>query len=60
MQPLDRNGKIPLVYQLGEAIRDKIVRREYNQGDSIPTEDQLQKFYGVSRTTVRLASRQTG
>jgi DNA-binding GntR family transcriptional regulator len=55
MQPLDRNGNIPLVYQLGEAIRDKIVRGEYNQGDSIPTEDQLQKFYGVSRTTVRLA-----
>jgi GntR family transcriptional regulator len=55
MQPLDRNGNIPLVYQLGEAIRDKIVRGEYSQGDSIPTEDQLQKCYGVSRTTVRLA-----
>src|SRR3982074_3423708 len=55
MQPLDRNGNIPLVYQLGEAVRDKIVRGEYSQGDSIPTEDQLQKFYGVSRTTVRLA-----
>src|SRR5258708_17099150 len=55
MQPLDRNGNIPLVYQLGEAIRDKIGRGEYSQGDSIPTEDQLQKFYGVSRTTVRLA-----
>jgi DNA-binding GntR family transcriptional regulator len=55
MQPLDRNGNIPLVYQLGEAIRDKIVRREYSPGEPIPTEDQLQKFYGVSRTTVRLA-----
>jgi hypothetical protein len=29
MQPLDRNGNIPLVYQLGETIRDKIVRGEY-------------------------------
>ena len=55
MQPLDRNGNIPLVYQLGEAIRDKIVRGEYSQGDSIPTEDRLQRLYGVSRTTVRLA-----
>src|ERR1700745_2054624 len=55
MQPLDRNGSIPLVYQLGEAIRDKIVRKEYSLGQPIPTEDQLQKFYGVSRTTVRLA-----
>jgi GntR family transcriptional regulator len=55
MQPLDRNGNIPLVYQLAEAIRDKIVRGEYRLGEPIPTEDQLQKFYGVSRTTVRLA-----
>ena len=55
MQPLKRNGNIPLVYQLGQAIRDKIVRGEYRPGEPIPTEDQLQKFYGVSRTTVRLA-----
>jgi GntR family transcriptional regulator len=55
MQPLDRNGNIPLVYQLTEVIRDKIVRGEYGLGEPIPTEDQLQKFYGVSRTTVRLA-----
>src|SRR3981081_2812754 len=31
MQPLDRNGNIPLVYQLGEAIRDKIVRGAYSR-----------------------------
>src|ERR1700676_5291068 len=55
MQPLDRNGNIPLVYQLGETIRDKIVRGEYGLGEPIPTEDQLQTFSGVSRTTVRLA-----
>jgi GntR family transcriptional regulator len=55
MQPLDRTGNIPLVYQLTEVIRDKIVRGEYRLGEPIPTEDQLQKFYGVSRTTVRLA-----
>jgi GntR family transcriptional regulator len=55
MQPLDRSGNIPLVYQLAEAIREKIVRGEYGLGEPIPTEDQLQNFYGVSRTTVRLA-----
>src|SRR5260370_38462915 len=55
MQPLARTGNIPLVYQLTEVIRDKIVRGEYRLGEPIPTEDQLQKFYGVSRTTVRLA-----
>jgi GntR family transcriptional regulator len=52
---LDRNGDIPLVYQLGQAIRERIVAGEYRPGQPIPTEDQLQKFYGVSRTTVRLA-----
>ena len=55
MRPLDRNGDIPLVYQLGQAIRERIVAGEYRPGQPIPTEDQLQKFYGVSRTTVRLA-----
>ena len=55
MQSLDRNGSIPLVYQLGEAVRDKSVRGEYRLDEPIPTEEQLQKFYGVSRTTVRLA-----
>jgi GntR family transcriptional regulator len=55
MQPLARSGNIPLVYQLGEAVREKIVRGEYRLDQPIPTEEQLQKFYGVSRTTVRLA-----
>jgi GntR family transcriptional regulator len=55
MQPLDRNGNIPLVYQLGEAVRDKIMRGEYRLDQPIPTEGELQKLYGVSRTTVRLA-----
>ena len=41
MQPLDRHGSIPLVYQLGEAIRDKIVRRQYALDEPIPTEEQL-------------------
>jgi len=55
MQPLDRDGSISLIYQLGAAIRDKIARGEYGLGEPIPTEEQLQKIYGVSRTTVRLA-----
>src|ERR1700747_3555705 len=55
MQPLDQNGSAPRVYTPGRATRDKIVREEYSRGQPIPTEDQLQKFYGVSRTTVRLA-----
>ena len=55
MQPLARDGNVSLIYQLGAAIRDKIARGEYGLGEPIPTEEQLQKIYGVSRTTVRLA-----
>ena len=55
MQPLARDGNASLIYQLGAAIRDKIARGEYGLGKPIPTEEQLQKIYGVSRTTVRLA-----
>src|SRR3984893_4184330 len=55
MQRWNGGENIRLFYQRAEASRNKIVRGEYNRGEPIPTEDQLQKFYGVSRTTVRLA-----
>jgi DNA-binding GntR family transcriptional regulator len=57
MQPLDRTGSIPLLYQLGEAVCNKIVRGACRLDEPIPTEEQLQKFYGVSRTTVDVGSR---
>src|SRR5258708_35470127 len=55
MKPLARPEKIPSFYQWIEATRDKIGGGKYSLGEPIPTEDQLQKYYGISRTTVRLA-----
>jgi len=44
-----------LYYQLQELIKSKIDQGEYQPGDLIPTEKELQKAYGVSRITVRNA-----
>jgi len=50
MEPLDRNGSTPRAYQLGETLPDKSCAGEYWLDEPIHTEDQLQKFYGVSRS----------
>jgi len=46
---------VPLVYQLSELFRSKIVTGELKPNDAFPTEEQISTDYGVSRTTVRLA-----
>ncbi len=53
MLRIDRNSKLPLYHQLYEILRDKIVRREWQPGDRIPSESELIERYQVSRTTVR-------
>ena len=45
----------PLYFQLKEIIHDKIESEELKEGDMIPSENELQKIYGVSRATVRKA-----
>jgi GntR family transcriptional regulator len=52
---LDSSKPIPLYYQLQELLKSKIDAGEYQPGDLIPTEKELQKQYGVSRITVRNA-----
>ncbi|MCR4434810.1 MAG: GntR family transcriptional regulator [Clostridiales bacterium] len=52
---LDRNGVIPLYFQLERIIREDIVKGKYKNGDVIPSETQLMKTYNVTRTTVRKA-----
>ena len=52
---LDINSPIPLYFQLQEILRRKILDGEYNPGDLIPSEKELQNRYGVSRITVRNA-----
>ena len=52
-QKLDHNSVIPLYYQLKEIILEKIESGEWPEECMIPSENALQKTYGVSRATVR-------
>lgn len=46
--------KQPLYDQLVDILTEKI-EHEYRPGDLLPSERELSKYYGLSRTTVRLA-----
>jgi len=52
--PLEQ-GPIPLYYQLGQRLRERIKAQEFAAGAALPTEDQLCCEYAVSRITVRRA-----
>lgn len=52
---LIRDSFKPLYFQLKEIFYDKIEREELKEGDMIPSENELQQIYGVSRDTVRKA-----
>ncbi len=52
---LDTSSPVPLYFQLQEILRKKILSGKYSPGDLIPSEKELQDFYGVSRITVRNA-----
>jgi GntR family transcriptional regulator len=46
---------VPLYYQLGSVLREKILSGQSPPGDRLPTEAELSDEYGVSRITVRQA-----
>lgn len=48
-------GAIPLYYQIAQVLRSQIHSHEYRPKDSIPTEEDMVRTLGVSRTTVRQA-----
>ncbi len=52
---IDRSSPIPLYYQLKRVLLEKIENSELKPGDILPTEQQIQDTYNVSRTTVRQA-----
>jgi DNA-binding GntR family transcriptional regulator len=56
--PLDRAIPLALYYQVAQALRQQIERGTLQPGDAIPTEEELQRLFGVSRATVRQAVRQ--
>ena len=52
---IDRTSPIPLYYQLKQIIAEKLDTNVWKPGDLVPSEQELQNTYGVSRITVRQA-----
>ena len=52
---LNRDSSIPLYCQLKQHLLDEIESGGWKPGELIPGDVELQRLYGVSRTTVRQA-----
>lgn len=55
VQPLDKNGFIPLYYQIQRALMEKIQSGVLTVGDPLASEEELSRTYQVSRMTARQA-----
>ena len=55
MSILDRNSPVPLYYQVKQILLEKLDKGTWKPGDLVPSEQELQELYGVSRITVRQA-----
>ena len=55
MTLLDRNSPVPLYYQVKQILLEKLDKGTWKPGDLVPSEQELQELYGVSRITVRQA-----
>jgi GntR family transcriptional regulator len=52
---LDHSSVIPLYHQLKEILREYIESGEWKPGDLIPSENEFQQEYNISRNTVKKA-----
>lgn len=52
---LNRSGPLPLYFQLKEALLEEIRTERLVPGDQLPTEQDIERRYGISRTTIRQA-----
>jgi GntR family transcriptional regulator len=52
---IDRASPIPFYYQLQEILKEEIERGTWRPGDLLPSEADLERSYGVSRTVIRQA-----
>ena len=55
MPKVDRSSPLPLHYQLKQHLLEKIEAGEWKPNDLIPSEQELQNSFGLSRITVRQA-----
>jgi GntR family transcriptional regulator len=55
IHPLDKNGFIPLYFQIQRALMEKIQSGELSEGDPLASEEELSRYYQVSRMTARQA-----
>ncbi len=55
MSAIDRKSPVPLHYQLKRHLLEKIESGEWRPNDLIPSEQELQDMFGLSRITVRKA-----
>ena len=58
LKRLDTTSPVPLYHQLALMIKDLIERGDLKPGDTFWTEQELLHIFGVSRTTVRMATRE--
>lgn len=52
---IDRATPIPFYYQLQEILKEEIERETWRPGDLLPSEAELERRFGVSRTVIRQA-----
>ncbi len=50
---LERDSAVPLYAQLEEILRTRVAAGEWRPGERVPSENELNKTYGVSRMTAR-------
>lgn len=55
VRPLDKNGFVPLYYQIQQALMDRIHSGRLSEGDLLTSEEELARAYQVSRMTARQA-----
>lgn len=55
MLKINKDSRLPLYYQLSDAIKDKIESGGWEAHTQLPSERELCEIYGVSRATVRQA-----
>lgn len=53
VEVLDRRSAVPLYVQLEEILRAKIARGEWQPNQQVPSENELNRTYGLSRMTAR-------